>query len=48
MSVTKSVTLRTELTDVTLVSEDTTEDFTDETLVINDSFGGNVIDRLWC
>ena len=25
-----------------------TEDFTDETLVINDSFGGNVIERLWC
>ena len=24
------------------------EDFTDETLVINDSFGGNVIERLWC
>ena len=37
-SVSESVTLRTELTDVTLVSED----FTDETLAIDDNYGDDV------
>ena len=40
-SLSESVTLRTELTDVTLVSEDTV-DFTDETLAIDDTHGDDV------
>ncbi len=39
------VTLRMELTDVTLMSEDNyTEFFTDETLTINDTYGDDVIE----
>ena len=36
------VTLRTELTDVTLVSEDTYWRLYLETLIINDTYGGDV------
>ena len=36
------VTLRTELTDVTLVSEDTYWRLCWETLIINDTYGGDV------
>ena len=43
--VTESLTLRTELTDVTLVSEDV--DFTDETLAIDDSHGDDVRGGDW-
>ena len=37
-----SLTLRTELTDLTLVSEDTPEEFTDATLAIYDTYGDDV------
>ena len=40
--VSESVTLRTELTDVTLVSEDTYWRLYWETLIINDTYGGDV------
>ena len=40
--VSQSVTLRTELTDVTLVSEDTYWRLYWETLIINDTYGGDV------
>ena len=43
--VNESVRLMNDLTDVTLVSEDTylpNEDFTDETLAIDDTFGDDV------
>ena len=36
------VTLRTELTDVTLVSEDTYWRLNNVTLIINDTYGGDV------
>ena len=42
MSVSESVTLRTELTDVTLVSEDTYWRLYWETLIINDTYWGDV------
>ena len=41
-SVSESLTLRTELTDVTLVSEDTYWGLYWETLIINDTYGGDV------
>ena len=41
-SVSQWVTLRTELTDVTLVSEDTYWRLYWETLIINDTYGGDV------
>ena len=40
--VSQSVTLRTELTDVTLVSEDTYWRLYWEALIINDTYGGDV------
>ena len=40
--VSQSVTLRTELTDVTLVSEDTYWRLYWVTLIINDTYGGDV------
>ena len=40
--VSQSVTLRTELTDVTLVSEDTYWRLYWMTLIINDTYGGDV------
>ena len=42
VSVTEWVTLRTELTDVTLVSEDTCWRLYWETLIIYDTYGGDV------
>ena len=42
VSVSEWVTLRTELTDVTLVSEDTYWRLYWETLIINDTYGGDV------
>ena len=41
-SVSESLTLRTELTDVTMVSEDTYWRLYWEALIINDSYGGDV------
>ena len=41
------MTLRTELTDVTLVSEDTSVDFTNETLAIDDTHGDDVRGGDW-